>query len=101
NMNKYLLSVTVCIVAATANAQQGSPLTAKDYEHAESFLSYNTAKYIDHSFSQPNWLEGDKFWYTTRTADGEQTFLVDPLKKSKTLTTEFKSGGSGGQNVRR
>ena len=98
-MNKYWLGVLACSLAINANAQQ-KVLTAKDYEYAESFLSYNTSKYIDHTFSQPNWLDGDKFWYTTKTADGEQTFLVDPLKKTKTLTTEYKSGG-GAQNFRR
>ena len=98
-MNKYWLGVLACSLAINANAQQ-KVLTAKDYEHAESFLSYNTSKYIDHTFSQPNWLDGDKFWYTTKTADGEQTFLVDPLKKTKTLTTEYKSSG-GAQNFRR
>lgn len=98
-MNKYWLGVLACSLAINANAQQ-KVLTAKDYENAESFLSYNTSKYIDHTFSQPNWLDGDKFWYTTKTADGEQTFLVDPLKKTKTLTTEYKSSG-GAQNFRR
>lgn len=92
-MNKYWLSVLACTLAINANAQQ-KLLTAKDYENAESFMSYNTSKYIDHTFSQPNWIDGDKFWYTTKTADGEQTFLVDPLRKTKTLTTEYKSSGA-------
>lgn len=92
-MNKYWLSVLACSLAISATAQQ-KVLTAKDYEHAESFMSYNTSKYIDHAFSQPNWIDADKFWYTTKTADGEQTFLVDAVKKTKTLTTEYKNSGA-------
>lgn len=90
-MNKYWLTVTACTLAITANAQQKA-LTVSDYERAESFMSYNTAKYIDHANVQPNWLEGDKFWYSTKTNGTEQTFLVDPAKKIKTPTTEYKGG---------
>jgi len=89
-MNKYWLTVTACTLAITANAQQKA-LTVKDYERAESFMGYNTAKYIDNASVQPNWLEGDKFWYTTKTNGTEQTFLVDPVKKTKTLTADYKS----------
>jgi dipeptidyl aminopeptidase/acylaminoacyl peptidase len=88
-MNKYWLAITACTLAITVNAQQKA-LTVKDYERAESFMSYNTEKYIDHASVQPNWLEGDKFWYTTKTNGIEQTFLVDPVKKTKTLTTDYK-----------
>lgn len=92
-MNKYWLTVTACTLAITANAQQKS-LTVKDYERAECFMSYNTAKYIDHASVQPNWLEHDKFWYTTKTNGTEQTFLVDPVKKTKTLTTDYKGSAT-------
>ncbi|WP_251029915.1 MULTISPECIES: S9 family peptidase [unclassified Pedobacter] len=92
-MNKYWLTVTACTLAITANAQQKA-LTVKDYERAESFMSYNTAKYIDHASVQPNWLEGDKFWYTTKTNGTEQAFLVDPVKKTKTLTTDYKGSAT-------
>lgn len=88
-MNKYWFTVTACALAITANAQQKT-LTIKDYERAESLMSYNTAKYIDHASLQPNWLEGDKFWYSTKVNGTEQTFLVDPVKKTKTLTTDYK-----------
>ncbi|TCD27535.1 S9 family peptidase [Pedobacter psychrodurus] len=92
-MNKYWLTVTACTLAITVNAQQKA-LTVKDYERAESFMGYNTAKYIDHASVQPNWLEGDKFWYTTKTNGTEQTFLVDPVKKTKTLSTDYKGSAT-------
>jgi len=89
-MNKNWLTVTACTLVIAANAQQKT-LTVKDYERAESFMSYNTSKYIDHASVQPNWLEGDKFWYTTKSESAEQTFLIDPVKKTKILTTEYKN----------
>lgn len=88
-MNKYWFTVTACTLAITANAQQKT-LTVKDYERAESLMSYNTTKYIDHASAQPNWLDGDKFWYSTKVNGTEQTFLVDPVKKTKTLTADYK-----------
>ncbi|WP_421941499.1 DPP IV N-terminal domain-containing protein [Pedobacter sp.] len=90
-MNKYLLSLTACALALSANAQQGKTLTEKDYERAESFLSYNTEPFIDNGGVRPNWLANDQFSYTVRTATGMQTYLVDPVKKTKTQ-------GSGNQN---
>lgn len=101
-INKYWLTVTACTLAIAANAQQKA-LTVSDYERAESFMSYNTAKYIDNANVQPNWLEGDKFWYSTKTNGNEQTFLVDPAKKTKIPTTEYKGGETpsrrmGGRN---
>lgn len=90
-INKYWLTVTACTLAITANAQQKA-LTVNDYERAESFMSYNTVKYIDNASGQPNWLEGDKFWYSIKNNGTEQTFLVDPVKKTKTPTTDYKGG---------
>jgi dipeptidyl aminopeptidase/acylaminoacyl peptidase len=83
-MNRYLLTVTAFALALSANAQQSAPVTAKDYEHAESFLSYNTDPLIDRASVRPNWLAGDKFWYRVSTAQGNEFILVDPVKKTRT-----------------
>ena len=87
-MNKFWLTALALSFLATANAQQ-KVFTAKDYEKAESFMAYNTSKYIDNAGVSPNWLDGDKFWYTLKNASGSQTFLIDPEKKTKTLTTAY------------
>ncbi|UKT63878.1 S9 family peptidase [Pedobacter mucosus] len=100
-MNKYWLTISALALIASANAQQGTSLTEKDYERAESFLSYGTGKYIDHGAVQPNWIDANTFWYSTKAGAGEQTYLVDAVKKTKTLTTEYKSAGGGAQNFRR
>lgn len=88
-MKKHLLTVAALAIAFAANAQQGKSLTQKDYERAEQFMSYNTEKYVDAGTVRPNWLENDKFWYTVKNQNGTQTFVVDPAKKTKTLTTEY------------
>jgi dipeptidyl aminopeptidase/acylaminoacyl peptidase len=83
-MNKYLLTITSIAFALTANAQQTPGLTDKDYAHAESFMSYNTAPLVDHGPVTPNWLPGDKFWYRVLTPQGSEFILVDPAKKTRT-----------------
>jgi len=82
-MNKLLLTLPFLAVAMAANAQQSPQLTAKDYEHAESFLNYNTAPFIDHDGVRAEWLPGDKFWYRTLTAKGSEFILVDAAKGSR------------------
>jgi hypothetical protein len=82
-MNKYLLTIPAFAWVLAAHAQQGAPLTTKDYEHAESFMSYNTGQLIDRADVRPNWLPGDKFWYRVLTAQGSEFIMVDPVKKSR------------------
>jgi dipeptidyl aminopeptidase/acylaminoacyl peptidase len=82
-MNKFLLTLTSFAFATAVNAQQGTQLTAKDYEHAESFLSYNIEPFIDHDGVRPEWLPGDKFWYRALTSEGSEFILVDPAKGSR------------------
>jgi len=82
-MNKLLLTTLSLSMAMAVHAQQGRSLTAKDYEHAESMLNYNTEPLIDHGSVHPNWLPGDRFWYRTLTPKGSEFILVDPAKKSR------------------
>ncbi|RYF17841.1 MAG: S9 family peptidase, partial [Flavobacteriales bacterium] len=86
-MKRYLLTMAGLAGCCAVNAQQ--TVTAQDYERAESFMGYNTEKFVDAGSVRPNWLEGDKFWYTSKNQDGTQTFLVDPAKKTKIATTAY------------
>jgi len=81
-MNKLLLAALPLACALSASAQQNT-LTTKDYERAESRLSYGTEPYIDHGTVRPDWLPGNKFWYRSLTATGSEFILVDPAKKSR------------------
>ncbi len=60
-----------------AIAQQTPALTAKDYDHAADFLSFNTQKYTDHSTVRPHWVSGDKFWYRDLNANGSDFILIN------------------------
>lgn len=77
-MNRFTLSLITCLFMAAAYAQK--PVTEEDYRRAESFLYYNTQKYVDHTVSSPNWLPGDRFWYRTLTPQGSEFILVDPAR---------------------
>src|SRR4051794_39354033 len=81
SFSAFILGLAVCIGAA---GQNRPTLTEKDYHRAESFLSYNTSKYIDGGSIVPAWLPGDKFWYRRLTANGSEFILVDPSKGSRT-----------------
>jgi dipeptidyl aminopeptidase/acylaminoacyl peptidase len=83
-MNKYLFPAFILAITSAAHAQQGPILTTKDYERAESFLSYNTAPYVDGGNVRPNWLPGNKFWYRNLNATGSEYIMVDPAKGTRT-----------------
>lgn len=82
-MKKHFFMAALLVSALAGNAQQKG-ITAKDYEQAESFMSYNTASYIDNANVYPNWLANDRFWYTNTSAKGTEFILVDPIKKMRT-----------------
>ena len=82
-MNKYCFTFIAFLTAGTTFAQQTRQLTDKDYQHAESFLSFNTSAYIDNGDVRLNWLPNGSFWYRNMTAGGSEFILVDPAKKSK------------------
>ncbi|QJD96475.1 prolyl oligopeptidase family serine peptidase [Mucilaginibacter robiniae] len=84
-MHKILLPALVVATTLSAQAQQSNTLTTKDYEHAESFMTYNTAPLIDHANVRPNWQPNDRFWYRDLTAQGSEYILVDPVKKTRTV----------------
>ena len=79
-MNKLLLSVIPFALVLSAHAQQGPTLTAKDYERAESFLSYGTEPFIDNASVRPEWLPDGRFWYRNLGPNGSEFIVVDPAK---------------------
>ncbi|MGN6399187.1 MAG: DPP IV N-terminal domain-containing protein, partial [Flavisolibacter sp.] len=82
-MKRFLLVFMAAASVASVHAQTKA-LTEKDYQNAESMLGYKTQQYVDHSFSYPNWLAGDRFWYRTLTPQGSEFIVVDPVKKRRT-----------------
>ncbi len=72
------------VFSATAQQKSGPVLTVADYQHAESFMPYNTAALVDRLKVQPHWLPGGRFWYRILTAQGSEFVVVDPVKETKT-----------------
>lgn len=80
-MYKVLL-MAFMMAAIVANAQKSNKdkLSVEDYARAESYLSYNTAPYLDRAFVRPHWISDSKFWYRILTAEGSEFILVDAEK---------------------
>ena len=86
-MKKIMLLPTLAFFVNIAYSQQREELTAQDYARAESFMNYNTGPLVDHAFSRPTWISGDRFWYRDLNANGSEFILVDPAKGK--LTSPF------------
>ncbi len=82
-MNKFILAAIPFAFVLTANAQQRTVLTAKDYERAERLMGYNTEPLVDRNIVRPNWLPDDRFWYRVLTPQGSEFILVDPAKGTR------------------
>lgn len=76
------MPLAAAALVVNAQAQQGGALTAADYQHAESYLSYNTEQLVDHGSVRAEWLPGNKFWFRSLTPTGSTFMLVDPAKKT-------------------
>ncbi|TDW99241.1 S9 family peptidase [Dinghuibacter silviterrae] len=74
-MRKIYAILLLCGYFTSVHAQ----LTATDYAHAESMMSYNTEPLVDHGSVRPNWLPDGRFWFR----DGGAFVLVDPVKKTQ------------------
>ncbi len=72
----------LCCIAASgfAQGQAGRIYTTADYARAEAMLSYNVTPLVYHTVERPVWVDGDRFWYRDRGAEGFTFMLVDPAK---------------------
>jgi len=77
-MNRISFTFMMVVLSLNLKAQQTDSLTAKNYADAESFLSYNTQKYIDHGSVNPHWLSNDRFWYRDLNSAGSEFIIVNP-----------------------
>lgn len=82
-MKKYLLFIVVLLPAVAAQSQTRDSLAAKDYQHAENFMSYNTNQLIFGGNVNANWLADGRFWYTTSTKGGASYVMIDPAKNTR------------------
>ena len=79
--------------AATSAASSDSgtlaspvPVTTPNYALEARFLPASVNQLVFDLSVTPHWFTlSDKFWYSYRTTDGTKYYIVDPVKKSKTL----------------
>ena len=67
-------------VGAPASAQQ---VTERDYARAEQFLPWNAARLIAGDQVVPEFFDGDRFWFRSRTPSGHEFIVVDPAARSR------------------
>ena len=84
-MNKIVLTGIFFALIVSAQAQQRSAVTAKEYEQAQRFVSSNAEQFVDHNSIRPTWLSGDRFWYRDLNAKGSEFILVDPAKGTRSV----------------
>ena len=78
---KSLLFFALMIAMMFAYAQQ-----KPNYELAARFGPKQLDKMVFSTSVSPHWLKNtNQFWYKYKTTNGEQYYLVDPVRKSKTL----------------
>ena len=81
-MKKLFLLIALA-VCSLAYAQQ-TPVTKANYDLAERFSAKKVAQMVFSTDVRPNWFKNsDKFWYTYKTTDGEQYYIVDPVAGTK------------------
>jgi dipeptidyl aminopeptidase/acylaminoacyl peptidase len=68
--------------AATAPVKHGKA----NYELAARWTPAKVGKMVFDTAVTPHWMDsGDRFWYTWENNNGRKYYIVDPVKKSRTL----------------
>ena len=89
-MKRFFLLLIAFTTTLSAYAQTTKIYINNDYQRAENMIGYNTQQYIDRANVNPNWMDGDKFWYRVLTSQGSEFMVVDPSKGTKTAVFDQK-----------
>lgn len=55
----------------------------REYARAEQFLPWNAAKLVSGDQVAPEFFDGDRFWFRSRTETGHEFVLVDPTARTR------------------
>lgn len=78
--SRWVLAMLAALSAATAGAA-GRQLTARDYERAERFMSYNTEPLVDHDVQHVHWLDKRRFWYIDHDSGGDHYLVMSTASR--------------------
>jgi dipeptidyl-peptidase 4 len=86
-VSSLLLGLAAALICASVSAAQEAAgqahvVTAADYQHAETFLSYNTTPLVFHKV-RPTWISGNRFWYPDAGPDGTEFVLYDAARGTR------------------
>ncbi len=80
----FNLIILLLVIPATNLTAQTTPLTKANYQLAERFSPEKMKNLVFSTSVTPNWLKvGDRFWYSYKTSEGSNFYLVDLDKKTK------------------
>ncbi|WP_240755263.1 S9 family peptidase [Pedobacter sp. SYP-B3415] len=85
-MNKLACSCAMLLLATSVSAQTPQ-VTTEDYKRAQSFLSTNAQRFVDHTPGRPTWLADERLLLRDVHASGVTYMLADP--KSGILKPAF------------
>ncbi len=81
---RILLTLLLIFLAFSGASAQEEPITHANYRLAERFSPAKVNRMVFSTHVRPSWLKtGDKFWYTYKTPQGNNHYLVDLEKLNK------------------
>ena len=79
-----LIALALTLSAAAQKPQRPQKVTKANYELASRFSQKRVGQLVYSTRITPNWFaDGDRFWYSWKTADGTKYYLVDPATGKK------------------
>ncbi len=79
-----LIALALTLSAAAQKPQKPQKVTKANYELASRFSQKRVGQLVYSTRITPNWFaDGDRFWYSWKTADGTKYYLVDPATGKK------------------
>lgn len=80
----WMLCLSVLLMGAQAQTKQNEPVTKANYALAARFSPKKLEKMLFSTSVDPRWLKkGDRFWYSYKTSQGTQWYIVDAAKAEK------------------
>ncbi|HEU5054715.1 MAG TPA: DPP IV N-terminal domain-containing protein [Hanamia sp.] len=86
-MKNVLFVFAAAFVSLNVTAQCSDSLTAKDYAHAEQFLSYNTSQHVEQNIVYSEWISNDSLWYAESKNGGYEFVMVDAPSGKKFIVS--------------
>lgn len=82
----FFLTLTLFLFGVTLSFAQDNAITKANYDLAAKFSPTQMRKKVFSTSVDAHWLKNStRFWYSYKTSEGTTYYLVEPVKKSKTV----------------